>query len=607
MKLSFPWRPKLRLKFIIIFLGLTIIPLVFAMSITILRVQNIQRESATALNNQVADTAATAVELFVVRQFQILQDIGGVQREFLQDSQLQDKLLERFLFQNDDFVEISIVDWNGKETSRKHRLRVFGSESFRDRSQTNEFLQVRENLFYISPVYISLGRPFFEIGVALAGPEGVFQGVIFAQVDARLMQDVVKDISSRVLKGKGRSYIVDEEGTVIAHPDPSVVLRETTFALLPAVQAMIQDFQVSSIESYENEQHEQVIGNGRPITFTFSQERTFSPGWFVVVEQPTSIALAAVTGITQFSIIVLGIVLLLSVATALLLAQSLTRPIRELQKGAAQIGLGNLDYSFRINTNDELEDLAAEMDKMRLRLREIRGREENLSRLKSEFVSIVAHQLRTPLSALKWALSLFEEAKPKMPAEQKELVKKMNVSNERMIRLVNDLLDAARIEEGRFVYNRKETSFEKILNPVLAAVKQKAEQKNIRLIVKEPKEPLPETTVDIDAMELVLQNLIENAIHYTLPGGRVEISATRSEDNSLLVSIEDNGIGIAPEEKERIFTKFFRGANAIRLETEGSGLGLFIVKNIVEAHGENIWFESTQGKGTTFHFTIPLR
>ena len=84
-------------------------------------------------------------------------------------------------------------------------------------------------------------------------------------------------------------------------------------------------------------------------------------------------------------------------------------------------------------------------------------------------------------------------------------------------------------------------------------------------------------------------------------------SATRSEDNSLLVSIEDNGIGIAPEEKERIFTKFFRGANAIRLETEGSGLGLFIVKNIVEAHGGNIWFESTQGKGTTFHFTIPLR
>jgi len=232
--------------------------------------------------------------------------------------------------------------------------------------------------------------------------------------------------------------------------------------------------------------------------------------------------------------------------------------------------------------------------------------ERHLSKLKSEFVSIVAHQLRTPLSALKWALSLFEETKEKIPADQKDLLQKMTVSNERMIRLVNDLLDAARIEEGRFVYNRTLITFEDLAKSVLATVKQKANQKKVTVTLQKPKETLPSILVDKEALGLALQNLVENAIHYTLPKGKVQITAMRSEDSSLLVSVEDTGIGIAKEEKERIFSKFFRGTNAIRLETEGSGLGLFIVKNIVEAHGGKIWFESTQNKGTTFHFTVPL-
>jgi len=600
----FSGKISLRVKLAIPFVTIATLPLVLVTIITIQNIQAVQREQTNNLSRLAAQEAAEKIKGFIELQLEVLKNIGTVHPEFEKDPVIRDILLERFLHRSGAFLDIVLVDETGKEIARKNLVEVITPQNFRDISGTAEFQRVLQDGSYVGPFLLSRGRPLFVLAREIRGVNGAFQGAVIAQVDARTLQDAVTRLSLQ--EENIHTYIVNQEGRVIAHPDISQVLAERDFSFLAPVHEFTQRPETTEVtQTYENETGETVLGTG--ILFNANGSLSMAERWLIVVEQSSAVALAPVREITQFSLFVVGFVLLLSLAGAVLIANSFSKPIRELQKGAKQIGLGNLDYSFRINTNDELEDLAAEMDKMRLRLREIRGREENLSRLKSEFVSIVAHQLRTPLSALKWALSLFEEARPKMPAEQKELVKKMNVSNERMIRLVNDLLDAARIEEGRFVYNRKETSFEKILNPVLAAVKQKAEQKNIRLIVKEPKEPLPETTVDIDAMELVLQNLIENAIHYTLPGGRVEISATRSEDNSLLVSIEDNGIGIAPEEKERIFTKFFRGANAIRLETEGSGLGLFIVKNIVEAHGGNIWFESTQGKGTTFHFTIPLR
>ena len=112
--------------------------------------------------------------------------------------------------------------------------------------------------------------------------------------------------------------------------------------------------------------------------------------------------------------------------------------------------------------------------------------------------------------------------------------------------------------------------------------------------------------LDVEKMKLAIQNLLDNAIRYTQPGGRVTASL-KYVKKEIEFSIKDTGIGIPKDQQERVFTKFFRGANAIRLETEGSGLGLFITKNIIEAHGGKIWFESEENVGTTFHFTIPLK
>ncbi|MFA6096795.1 MAG: ATP-binding protein [Candidatus Paceibacterota bacterium] len=233
-------------------------------------------------------------------------------------------------------------------------------------------------------------------------------------------------------------------------------------------------------------------------------------------------------------------------------------------------------------------------------------REKKVQSLKSEFVSIAAHQLRTPLSAIKWTLtSLLDGDFGALSDDQRKYLGKTNLSNERMINLVDDLLNLSRIEEGRYIYKTSVASIYDLLNTVLKAVELKANEKKIKLSTSIDKH-LPDLTIDEEKIKLVMQNLVENAINYSRRESSVKIEVTDDiNKNEVIFSIKDSGIGIPEDQRERIFTKFFRAENAVRAETVGSGLGLFIDKNIIEAHKGRIWFESELDKGSTFYFTIP--
>ena len=235
-------------------------------------------------------------------------------------------------------------------------------------------------------------------------------------------------------------------------------------------------------------------------------------------------------------------------------------------------------------------------------------REKTVERLKTEFVSISAHQLRTPLSAVKWTLKMIlEEDLGEVSEEQRKFLEKTYKSNQRMIRLINDLLNVTRIEEGRFLYNVKSQNIIKIAQEVINSSLPLARRKKIDLKFQKPKDKIPEAKIDTEKVNIVFQNLIDNAIHYTESGGKVRVSIKYLKDqDSILISVKDTGIGIPKNQQKRIFKRFFRGVDAVKMETVGTGLGLFIAKNIVEAHGGKIWFESVENKGTTFYFTIPL-
>ena len=236
-------------------------------------------------------------------------------------------------------------------------------------------------------------------------------------------------------------------------------------------------------------------------------------------------------------------------------------------------------------------------------------REKMVERIKTEFVSLAAHQLRTPLAAIKWTLKMFLDGDlGDISSEQREFIEKTYISNERMISLINDLLDVTRIEEGRYLYKPSLNNFENIVNFVMQSHKDNIEKKKIKFEFKKLKTKIPKIKIDVEKIRVAVDNLIDNAIKYTPDGGNITAFLDYSEkEKEIEFKVQDSGVGIPLDQQNRIFSKFFRGANVMRMDTEGSGLGIFITKNIIEAHGGKIGFESKEGEGSTFYFTLPIK
>ncbi|MBI3088791.1 MAG: PAS domain-containing protein, partial [Candidatus Colwellbacteria bacterium] len=222
-------------------------------------------------------------------------------------------------------------------------------------------------------------------------------------------------------------------------------------------------------------------------------------------------------------------------------------------------------------------------------------REMELLRSKSEFITIAAHQLRTPLTTMHWVLEGLK-GKEKLEAEDKELVASGLSNSVKLLKIVNDLLDVSKIEEGKFGYDFREVNVMEFLSGILTNAETMAKKYEVELYFDKGKETTINTMIDAGRLGLAISNLLDNAIKYNVKNGTVTVKIERLADKPYLqVSIKDTGIGIPPEEVPKLFTKFFRSENAVRIETEGSGLGLYITKNIIERHGGAIWAESILG------------
>lgn len=229
-----------------------------------------------------------------------------------------------------------------------------------------------------------------------------------------------------------------------------------------------------------------------------------------------------------------------------------------------------------------------------------------LDQAKSNFISIVAHQLRTPLSGVKWTLNMvLSRTLGEITNEQRSFLMKCYESNERMIVLINDMLGADRIDSDKMRYNFVPTHIFDLMDNVLFEMTSTISKKRLHMAYLHKDRNLPQVLIDTEKMRAAVQNLLENAIKYTPKDGTIEIDFHVVE-GFLQVSIRDTGIGIPDDDKKNIFSRFFRAKNALKVETDGSGLGLYIVKGIIEKHGGKVWFDSTVGQGSTFYFTIPI-
>jgi signal transduction histidine kinase len=226
------------------------------------------------------------------------------------------------------------------------------------------------------------------------------------------------------------------------------------------------------------------------------------------------------------------------------------------------------------------------------------------NKMKTEFVSIASHQLRTPLSAMRWIINLLNNGRIKNQEQTLEYLTLIKENNERMIKLVNDLLDVSRIEMGKIMMFPRQTNLFILGQKIINNFQPFAKANNIALTLEAP-ETLPNAYADPERISLVLQNLIDNAIKYTKGRGEIKISM-ESNAKFIKVAVKDTGVGIPELQQKHIFQKFFRSDNIMKHQTIGTGLGLFITSSIIKESKGKIWFESQEGKGTTFYFTLPI-
>lgn len=263
--------------------------------------------------------------------------------------------------------------------------------------------------------------------------------------------------------------------------------------------------------------------------------------------------------------------------------------------------LRDLNAHLEQTVRERTKDLIAANKKLEEANQEL----ERLTKAKTEFLSLASHQLRAPLTAMRWILlELKGSMDQSLPLPDRQSLEKLLLNNERMTQLINNLLNIARIEEGRLQYEFETISLDKLLENSVNILTPIAASKSVMLDSTLGHNEFF-VRVDKEKMGLALENIIENAIKYTPTGKRVEVTMTK-DAGSVVVRIQDEGIGIPEDEQSKIFDKFFRAKNAVKMETTGSGLGLFIVKKIIEDHGGRITFESKEGKGTVFLIEIPL-
>jgi signal transduction histidine kinase len=418
-------------------------------------------------------------------------------------------------------------------------------------------------------------------------------------------------------------YAVDAAGLVALHRDPSVLLaRKPAPFALPASAAAVAPGASGGDALYGVTPGPAVeLGRGLRLGEVARSRVALSElGWQLVVERPRSEVMAPVWATVQRTAAFLTAGVLVSMSAALWLAGRLTLPVRQLHRAAATVAAGRLDTAIQVRTGDELEDLAAQFNRMAASLQasysdledKVTARTLDLQRAtrhKSDFLANMSHELRTPLNAiLGFADVLREGMAGPLNAEQNEYLADIHASGLHLLSLINDVLDLSKIEAGQLALEPREFSVPETVASAVALVRQRALHKQLALQV-DIAPALGLWRADERRFKQVLLNLLGNAVKFTPEGGRVAVQAGLSDDpaEGLWVSVQDNGIGIAAADHEAVFQEFRQVGADSAGRAEGTGLGLALARRLVEQHGGRITLRSELGAGACFRFHIPAR
>jgi two-component system, NtrC family, sensor histidine kinase GlrK len=303
-------------------------------------------------------------------------------------------------------------------------------------------------------------------------------------------------------------------------------------------------------------------------------------------------------GVVTKQLVILALCLGLLLAS--LATYSILSPLRRLQEHIRQIGLGNFKTAVNVSAPSDLRELVESVGAMAKKLQE-------LDDLKAEFVSHITHELRSPLTAIHAGTQLLLEEIPGPVTEpQRETLELMVESSRQLIDMISSLLDLSKIDAGMMEYRIVSSDIKRVLDTSVNKILLLADRERIRIVIEAPRGPVF-APVDETRMQQVLDNLLSNALKFSREGGSIYLRVEPDQKEKVLrISVTDTGRGIAPQSLQYIFERFYQGAVRARGGAPGTGIGLALVKRVVEAHGGRIWADSELGKGTTMSFVLPL-
>ena len=619
MKLS------LRSKLLILLVLISLVPLSVLAGLGGYFINLAQRYSVARLEAQLLSQKEKEIEQFIAQtqtlfhvqvtaQVAALSGIPFDQREFL---------LGEIVKANRSISDISFLDYDPTypdkpETGMELNKMISGEPSldFRSRRDTPEFRAVMEGKDYFGPVYQKGEEYFMNISAPVRNKDGIVIGAVSGEIS---LKNVARLVTDGVLGNLGYILLSDEKGVIWAMPQRLTFAGFGSHVFVQSVLGGEQGALAGDTQEYLSSFGEQVVASAR---------RVKTLGWVLVAEWPKSDAYEVVYTIIKQAAVFLVLILGMVVVAAFLFAWRIIKPIKMLEEGTRIIGGGNLDHRILIDTRDELEVLANRFNEMAKNLkdiqelREIKARmqgleqslekEKELSHIKDTFIATASHQLRTPVSVIRWSAENLQALaaagkKEELASQLTDLSKNV----EALSLVIGDILTVAELGIGYMPRGISEFSVLEKVKETIMKFTTEAEAKKIAVAIdaREGEYRVKASPLNITR---VIEHLMDNAVTYTKEGGHILFELSSSEKD-LTVSVKDDGIEVLPEDQKLLFGEFFRGKNSVEMKNVGTGLGLFIIKTIVEGHGGKVGVESPADwgkegkKGTRFYFSLPLR
>ncbi|HRE48042.1 MAG TPA: ATP-binding protein [Aggregatilineales bacterium] len=601
-------RFSIQRRIIAVFALLSVLPLTLVGVAVVLRSYSLQERQALDQQHAVARRIGVEVISEITKRETTLRQLISV-GDFPDLSPAgQNSILSQLLAYDSAFDELTLLNNEGAEIVRVARSRAFTPSDLGNRSEAEEFVTVKAtgNVYY-SPVHIEPNSGEFLITVAVPQMNirtNTLQAVLVGDLRLRQISQTLSQIRDVDVSS---AYVVDDRNRVVAHPDPSVVLRNTRspFGLADGLANGLLGGSVFRVVDTLP------LGN-RDIR--------------IVVEKPTAQAFQlAFESIVVFLIVVI-LSLLIALTLSVVFARRIVRPIRALGsvaeaitagdltaraevKGVDELGaLGNAFNSMTWQLRQVLSNLEQRVEERTTALREANRRTEQASQAKSVFLSNMSHELRTPLnviigysSAMLHVRSMYENVD--LPPIYRKDIQLILENGEYLLGLINDVLDLSKIEAGKLEIHRSPVDLHEVVKAVMATAIGLVKEKPVQLRTNLP-EGLPYIQADSVRIRQITLNLMSNAIKFT-ERGTITLEAV-VEDRFVRITVTDTGIGIEAHVLPYIFDRFQQAQSDTDRRYGGTGLGLDISKQLTQMHGGDMTVESKVGVGTTFSFTMPI-